>query len=431
MRGDSRENNTAFVPEERFLDCVHCGLCLTACPTYLESGLEAEAPRGRIYLMRALQEGTLAPSASTVRHLDLCLGCRACEPACPSGVQYGTLIEAARPAVEARYSRPWHSRIRRTAVARLVADPRGQRWLARASDLLPRPALRRLANVPSLPQVLRYRIALAASLPRSAAVPLPANLEPVGPPRGIVGLFPGCMAQRFFGTTNRRAARLLARAGFRVCTPQAPVCCGALLLHLGRKAEALSLARHVVAVFSQLPVDAIAVTAAGCGATLRSYGELLGPVGEAVASRTRDITPLLAEAGLPPPPGRVERRVTYHDACHLAHAQGERDAPRTLLHDIPGLEFVELGNADRCCGSAGTYNLTEPRMAWRLLDGKVDSILATGASTVATANPGCLVQIRAGLACRRALVNVAHPIDLLAAAHFPSPRAGGSRTPSE
>lgn len=418
---DVRAGHSTFVSEERFLDCVHCGLCLTACPTYLETGLEAEAPRGRIYLMRAIQDGLLAPSARTIGHLDSCLGCRACETACPSGVRYGTLIDAARPAVEAWFRRPWYSRFRRSAAAHLVADPNGQRWLARAADLLPRQALRRLARAAGVPHALRYGAALAASLPRTKPVTLPAELDPTGTPRATIALFTGCMAQTFFGMTNQRAVRLLVRAGFRVRTPPVPVCCGALLAHLGRRKEALALARHALGVLGQLRVEAIAVTAAGCGAMLQSYGELLGAPGEAVASRTRDVTALLAETGLPPPSGRLERRVTYHDACHLAHAQGERDGPRTLLRQIPGVDFVELRDADHCCGSAGTYNLTEPGMAQRLLGRKIDHILATRASTVATANPGCLVQIRAGLACRGAAIDVAHPVDLLAAAHFPAP----------
>ncbi len=413
-----------FAPAERFLDCVHCGLCLDACPTYVESGLEADSPRGRLYLMRALSDGSLAPTESTVRHLDLCLGCRACETACPSGVAYGALIEAARPAIEEHHRRPWRARLRREIVARLVADPSGQRWFVRAAGLLPRRPLAALAGIRRLPTRLRFRVALAAALPRPALATLPARLEPAGPVRGTVVLFVGCLAHAFFGPTNVRAAELLRLAGFRVLVPSEPLCCGALLLHLGRADAARRLARRTQAALAGFPADAIAVTAAGCGATLRGYEELLGATGAPVARRTRDVLALLAEAPLPRPRRSVPLVATYHDACHLAHAQGVRQEPRTLLKGVPGLTLVELEDADRCCGSAGPYNLTEPGMAFRLLERKVVRVRATGAALVAAANPGCILQIRAGLlAAGAAQTQVAHPIDVLAAAHEVGPRA--------
>jgi glycolate oxidase iron-sulfur subunit len=411
---------TAFAPEQRFLDCVHCGLCLAACPTYVENSLEADSPRGRIYLMKGLQDGKLAATRETVRHLDLCLACRACETACPSGVRYGALIEAARPSVESRFrNRTAWERWRREAVARLIARPGGQRWLARAAMLLPRRFLGHVARFEPLPAALRYRAALAAALPRPTSAPLPQLLEPGGRVRGSVALLTGCLTQTFFGPTNQRAAALLVHAGFRVHVPPEPVCCGALLQHLGRRDEAMALARRTVAVFQPLRVDAIVVTAAGCGAMLQSYADILDDVASAATgARARDVTAVLADAGLPTPPRRLERRVTYHDACHLLHGQGVRSAPRKLLESIPGIELADLGEADYCCGSAGTYNLTEPVMARRLMERKTDHILATGAPVVAAANPGCLLQIRAGLAYRGASVDVVHPVDLLAEAHF-------------
>lgn len=408
---------TTFAPEERFLDCIHCGFCLPACPTYLDKGLEADSPRGRIYLMRALQDGRIRPTRETLRHLDLCLACRACETACPSGVHFGSLIDAARPNIESRCRRPWTERIVREAIARIVCHPGGQRWLARAAMLVPRRIMGSIATLGSLPRTLRYRAALAAVLPRPVPAPLPPVVEAAGPERGRVALFSGCVAQVFFGTTNQWAAQLLAHAGFRVHVPAEPACCGALLLHIGRRNEAIAIARRTARVFGQLGVDIIVTTAAGCGAMLKGYGELLGdPAAAETASRVRDITAVLAEVELPPPRRRIERTVTYHEACHLAHGQGVRSAPRTLLGNIPGVELVELAEADHCCGSAGTYNLTEPETAHRLMERKIGHILATGASTVATANPGCVLQIRAGLAYRRSAVEVVHPVDLLAEA---------------
>jgi glycolate oxidase iron-sulfur subunit len=416
----------ALPAEERFLDCVHCGLCLAACPTYLDTGLEADSPRGRIYLMKGIRDERLPLTDDAVRHLDLCLACRACETACPSGVQYGALIESARPAIETHHRRAWPTRLRRAAIARIVADPRGQRWFIRAARLIPRRLLRRLAGIAALPDALRHHAALAAVVPAPERAPLPRLVEPrhaAGDSTKTVALFPGCVAQGFFADTNRRAARLLAHAGFRVRVPAEPVCCGALLLHLGHRDHALRVARRTASLLRALDADIIATTAAGCGAMLQSYGELLGDAdadadGHLIAGRVRDVTAVLADGDLPAPPHAINRRVTYHDACHLAHGQGVWTAPRSLLRRIPGIDLVELPESDSCCGSAGTYNLTEPAMARRLAERKVDCILTTGASIVATGNPGCVLQIRAALAVRGAAVEVAHAADLLAAAHL-------------
>jgi len=412
----------AIAPEERFLDCVHCGLCLTACPTYLTNGMEADSPRGRIYLMRELQAGRIAPTDDIVRHLDLCLGCRACETACPSGVQYGTLIEAARPAIEAIHRRRGLPRITRKAIGGILASPGGQRWLARAARGMPRTALSAIARSPRWPDALRYWAAMAAALPSPWRGALPPVVEPRGPVRADVALLTGCIANTFFGSTNQNAARLLAHAGFRVHIPPASQCCGALLLHLGRRQEAAALAGRTVEALRALPVDptAVVTTAAGCGAVVREYEALLGDAASAaIGARARDVTSLLAEAAFPTQPTRMDKVVTYHDPCHLAHAQGVRDAPRALLRDIPGLQLVDLFEADICCGSAGTYSATEPAMARQLMLRKIEHILHTGADIVTTPNPGCLLQIRAGLLIRDAPVTAVHPVDLLAAAYLP------------
>jgi glycolate oxidase iron-sulfur subunit len=240
--------------------------------------------------------------------------------------------------------------------------------------------------------------------------------------RGTVVLFAGCLAHAFFGSTNARAVELLRLAGFRVLVPAEPLCCGALLLHLGRAHAARRYARRALAVLTAVAADAVVVTAAGCAAMLHSYEELLGPAAAPVAHRTRDVLALLAETPLPPAARSVPVVATYHDACHLAHAQGVREEPRRLLRTVPGLTLVELDEADRCCGSAGSYNLTEPGMALRLLERKIARVRATGATLVTAANPGCILQIRAGLlAVGATRTAVAHPMDVLAAAHGVGP----------
>jgi len=343
-------------------------------------------------------------------------------------VRYGALIEAARPVVNAHGRRTWARRVRRLAVSQLVAKPHGQRLLGAAARLLPRALLAALARRESLPEWLRFQAALAVALPRAPRRRTRASaLEPAGSPRGTVVLFPGCLAQTFFADTNVHAARLLALAGFRVRMPARPLCCGAMLLHLGHHTEAVALARDALGALTALSADTIAVTAAGCGAMLQSYGELLGDAGAVIAARTRDVLALLADVELPEPAHAVPHRLTYHDACHLAHGQGVRDAPRALLRRLPQAELVELPEADLCCGSAGTYNLTEPAMGRQLMLRKARHIVATGASVVAAANPGCVVQIRAGLAYLGARARVCHPVDLLAAAYFGPGLSAGAR----
>jgi len=403
-----------FVAREKLLTCVHCGLCLAACPTYVELGMEADSPRGRIHLIRALEEGQLVPTAEVIRHLDLCLGCRACETACPSGVEYGALIEAARPYVE-RF-RPAPARWGRRALAAVLTTPAlrraafaplrlvgGARWV------------RRLARRRGSPW-----LAYVAALPGAARAPrLPEVLEPEGRPRGTAVLLTGCVAETAFGRTNVATARLLQRAGVRVVVPRGQGCCGALAIHLGAAERARTLARSVARVLGASGADWVVSNAAGCGALLRAYSDLLpgDPAAANVGARARDALALLAELGLPPPSRPLACTVAVHDPCHLAHGQGVHAQVRELLAALPGVRLVELEEADMCCGSAGTYNLTEPAMARRLLERKLDRIAATAADVVAAANPGCILQIRAGAILRGLGVRVEHPIDLLAAAH--------------
>ena len=390
--------------------CVHCGLCLNACPTYLELGTEADSPRGRIHLIRALEDGTLGLDADVVRHLDLCLGCRACESACPSGVQYGRIIEDARVHLRRHAPRSWAERVRQQLVLATFPHRRRLRVLLALGDLARRLRLwglvsRRIGGAELLP-------ATRGALPEGTFFPA-RDAE-----RLRVGLLTGCVAGELFGDVNAAAVRLLTRHGAAVVVPREQGCCGALHLHSGEREGAQALARRVVDAFPA-ELDAVVVTAAGCGSALKEYGELLADdpryadAARRLAARVRDVTEVLDAIGAAPSAAGPARRVTYHDACHLAHAQGVREAPRRLLARLPNVELVELPEADVCCGSAGSYNLTQPAMARRLRERKVDHILATGADVVAVANPGCALQIAAGLKARGSTVRVAHPVELL------------------
>lgn len=413
--------NPKIAPLEKFLACVHCGLCLSACPTYVETGREADSPRGRIYLMKALEEGRSPLNEEVVRHLDLCLGCRACETACPSGVEYGALIEGARHHLAKRAQRSDLERWKRRLLARWLPSARRMLPLARLLRLASALGLPRLATVGWLPRELRRLAALTPDV--SSSRRLAAVLEPAGAPRATVALLSGCVASAFFPRVNEQSARLLAAAGYRVRVPPQQVCCGALLAHLGERSEAERLARRNVNVFLGAGADFVATNAAGCGAMMREYERLLvgderqRPAAASLAARVRDVTELLAEGGLPEAPHEVRARVAYHDACHLSHGQGVRRAPRELLRAVKGLELVELPDAELCCGSAGTYNVIEPDMAWRLGERKALAVLASGAEIVAVANPGCILQIRAALRLRGRDLPVVHPVELLARAH--------------
>jgi glycolate dehydrogenase iron-sulfur subunit len=410
-----------IAPPDKYLACVHCGLCLSACPTYVETGREADSPRGRIYLMKALEEGRTSLGESIVRHLDLCLGCRACETACPSGVAYGELIEGARSFVAARARRSWRERWTRRALAHWLPEGERLRLLASFLRAAARLGVPRLATARWLPVGLRRLIALTPdAAPRRH---MPAVLEPVAPARATVALLTGCVAAALFPRVNELSARLLVAAGYRVRVPRGQTCCGALLAHLGEHADASRRAQRNTNVFLGCGADFVATNAAGCGAMMREYGRLFAgdprqaSAAQALSKRVRDVTELLAAGALPLPQREVRARVAYHDACHLAHGQGVRREPRDLLRSIPGLELLELDDGELCCGSAGTYNLTEPDMARRLGERKAQAVLATGAEIVAAANPGCILQIRAALRLRGRDLRVVHPVELLAEAH--------------
>ena len=402
-----------FLDYDKSLACVHCGLCLSSCPTYLETGNENDSPRGRIYIMRAIQDGRLPLADATVRHIDLCLGCRACEAACPSGVQYGALLEATRDHIERNHDRGFfQSFLRGIAIEKILPFPERLELALRAARVVKRLRLDKL-----LPRFAREALAL---LPVHEAVsPLPGHSPATAPRRGRVGFVSGCVMSVMFARTNAASVRLLNRAGYDVITPPAQDCCGALYAHGGNLEAARAAARSNIAAFDAPDLDAIIINAAGCGSTLKEYGHLLegDPTwagrAAAFAGKVKDLSEWLAggeflvsgselrvgqaEGNSEPGTRNSEQKVTFHDACHLAHAQRITKAPRDLVRAVAGENFVELPEADLCCGSAGSYNLTEPEMAARLQRRKIRNILQTGAKIVVTTNPGCLLQIQAGL----------------------------------
>jgi glycolate oxidase iron-sulfur subunit len=381
--------------------CVHCGLCLNACPTFRITGLETESPRGRIYLMTQWQRGGLPFTEDLVRHIDLCLGCRTCEAVCPSGVPYGRIIEHGRAEVE-RLRRPNpRSVLVRQAMRRLLAHPGRLRAAGAATR-----AAQRLRLTGLVPQ--------ARTLPRLERPYRPpgdAVAPALGERRYRVAFLIGCVMPIFYRSAHEASVRLLQLAGCEVWFPPQQRCCGALFAHNGDLAGARRLRDRNQRAFGREPFDYLVVNSAGCGAHLKdSYPNLGG--------RVRDLTELLAEIGLPEPRREVRARVTYQDACHLAHAQRIRSQPRRLIRSVPGVELVEMANPDICCGSAGIYNALEPEMSRRILDEKMDDLLATDPQAVVTANPGCQMQLEAGLRGRgRRDVAVKHVAELLAEAY--------------
>jgi glycolate oxidase iron-sulfur subunit len=394
------------------LDCVHCGMCLPACPTYRETGREQSSPRGRIYLMRGVAEGRV-PLGDLVRdEAHLCLGCRACETVCPSGVQYGAMVERTRAEVRrAGLREDWLARTERALLRHVVPH---RRRLRLAFDLLA--IAQRLGLDGFAARLLPDQIAAARALvprvpPRRLRRAHVALLRARGERRGRVGFLSGCVMPELFPSTNAATLRVLAHNGFEVVVPGDQSCCGALQAHAGDADTAHRLARRNLAAFRD--VDVVITNSAGCGAALRDAGHWLREEGKPLAAKARDVCEWLDEAGLRAPSGRIDARVCYDDPCHLVHAQKVSAAPRRLLAAIPGLQLVPHADPGACCGAAGTYNLTQPAMARAVLERKLDSLAAADPDLVATGNPGCLMQLRAGLAERGLRAQAVHPIELL------------------
>lgn len=402
--------------------CVHCGFCLPACPTYALWGEEMDSPRGRIYLMKAAVEGRAGLTDRFVTHFDRCLGCLACVTACPSGVEYGPLLEATRAQIETHHRRRPLDRLFR-AVAFSLFPRRARMRFALLPVALFRPILDRVHRLGVLRLLPRRLAALLAAAPpvtvRGLFSQTPGRTPAASPARHRVGLLTGCVQQLIFPQTNQASARVLAAEGCDVIAPARQGCCGALSLHAGRLDEARAAARRTIATFEQTGVELVVTNAAGCGSAMKEYAHLLAsdPAfadrARVFSARVRDITELLDQLG---PPRAIRqplpRRVAYQDACHLAHAQNIRGAPRRLLAAIPGLTMVDCGD-DMCCGSAGIYNLLEPEAARPLGDRKFELLQGGTPDVIATANPGCRLQLAS--AARRAgrVVTLLHPVELI------------------
>ena len=416
------ESFATLEPLQPLMDtCVHCGFCLATCPSYLLNGQEMDSPRGRIYLMRGGVEGRVIMSDAVVEHFDTCLGCMACETACPSGVRYAPLIEETRAAIEHHHPRPLADRLFRRALFMLLPYPRRLRVCA-----LPLAAVNLLKGWPrllaALPPRIRNLIVLAPETPASDTMrDLPERTPAVGERRARVGLVTGCVQRVFFGRVNEATARVLAAEGCEVEAPRRQGCCGALALHAGRDHDARQFARELIKTFEGKGHDSIVVNAAGCGSTMKGYGELLkdDPVwaerARAFSARVRDVSETLAELL----PARAARRlpplrVAYHDACHLAHAQGVRLQPRQILESISGVTLVPLADAEICCGSAGIFNLVEPEMAAELGRRKVARLAEAAPDVVVTSNPGCMIQMTANARAAGHSFRVLHLMELLA-----------------
>jgi glycolate oxidase iron-sulfur subunit len=401
--------------------CVHCGFCLPTCPTFAVLGVEMDSPRGRIRLMKTVWEHRLgADSRGLEDHISKCLDCRACETACPSGVEYGKLVEGARSQIVV--ARP------RSALERLIRVAAFE-WLLPHRRVLSAFAIFSIAakrlGVGSLLRATRLGVArrmadLLDLLPDRASATTPAKTTPArGERRGRVAMLEGCVMGSVFGDTNAATARVLARNGVEVVATVGQTCCGALHAHAGERELARDLARRNIAAFDATAVDAVIVNAAGCGAAMKEYGWLLKDDAEwsarasTFAAKVKDATEFLGNLGLRERPGALRARVTWDDPCHLLHGQKIREQPRALLAEIPGLDLVPLEETDWCCGSAGTYNVTQPDLARSILERKVANIVRTGADTVVTANPGCLMQIQSGLRHAGSNVRVVHLLDLL------------------
>ena len=411
-------------PEAALIDkCVHCGFCLPTCPTYALWGEEMDSPRGRLYLMKSGLEGRIGMTERFVGHFDACLGCMACVTACPSGVQYGPLIEDTRAQIERRFPRSAGEKLFRKAIFMLVPYP-GRMRIALIPAVLYRriqPLLVQSGLLDLLPQRLQALAKLAPPVSiRSLMAQTPRRTPAVGERRLTVGLLTGCVQRLVFSHVNEATVRVLAAEGCEVLAPAGQGCCGALALHAGRPGDAQAFARRTIEAFESAGVERVVVNAAGCGSSMKEYDRLLADDPQwaerarAFTARVRDVNELLVELG-PPRAARqrMDLRVAYHDACHLAHAQGIRAQPRELLRQIPGVELVPFAEGELCCGSAGIYNLVEPEPARQLGRRKLKNIIDARPDVIATANPGCTLQLLSVAAEAGTKVRVVHPIELI------------------
>ncbi len=409
-------------PSKQIIEnCVHCGFCLPVCPTYVLWNEEMDSPRGRIYLMKLASEGNATMNSQWVSHFDSCLGCMACMTACPSGVDYGKLIEATRAQIERNHPRSFAEKLHRKFIFAIFTRPdrlRLMRWPLRACQKLGLQAfVRGIGLLKIFPKQLQAMESLMPKLGQDEQV---LEVTPAkGNKRARVGLLLGCVQREFFPQVNAATARVLAAEGCEVFAPKEQPCCGALMVHAGEESGALALARKTIEAFERANVETIVTNAGGCGSNVKDYGHLLredpqyADRAKAFAAKCKDISEVLAELPSRAVRNPLKLRVAFHDSCHLQHAQGVRSQPRQLLASIPGLELAEIPEAAICCGSAGIYNLVQPDAANALGDRKAQLIAPLNADVVATGNPGCLLQLQSSLAREGHPTPVVHTIQIL------------------
>ncbi len=425
---------------QKLMECVHCGLCLPTCPTYAELGVEMDSPRGRIYLMRAVAEGKLSLSEPYQQHISLCLGCRACETACPSGVKFGQVLEGARAQIEqagAPHYPPLARWLRLLAFRGILPRPMILRTLGNFLLVYQYSGLRALLNHPAVTRWLPARLVgldqFLPALPKRSHRARLRELTPAqGERRGRVGFVSGCVMPIFYAHVNEATVQLMSANGFDVITPRAQRCCGALHAHAGEREDARRLARQNIEAFAEARVDWIVVNAAGCGAMLKEYHELLhhdarlSGAAKQFSERVLDVSQFFDRFPFRGPLGALPLRVAYDDPCHLLHGQRVKEEPRRMLGAIPGLELLDVKEADWCCGSAGIYNLVHPELSRQILARKMRHIAAVNPDVITTGNPGCLLQIGIGAKQHGLTAPVVHPIELM---HWASLLAQGQRLP--